>query len=270
MVIFKKKRGSLNRGGYQRYRSPSVFNDRQSGKRHKSTHLPKWFQKILVLAILVIGIMYTLFYSKLFNVTDIFVEGNSLASTDLIKSKIPGNLNTLKLNEKEISDRILRELPEIKSVQIYRGIPNAIKIVVLEREGKIIWQTNGQKYLVSIQGEVSRQINEGEQFNLPIVNDSKNLAVTPGQTLVSANFVAFVTNIYDNFFIETNIKPTYFEIQDTTFDVNLYTEAGFYVKFNSVRSSKKQLENLRLVLAQKRQDIKEYIDLRIDGWAYYK
>lgn len=270
MVIFKKKRGSLNRGGYQQYRSPSVFNDRQSNKRNRSTHLPKWSWKIILLLIFAAGIVYTLFFSSIFNVTDIFIEGNSLASTELIKSKIPGNLNTLRLNEDEISKRILRELPEIKSVQIYRGIPNAIKVVVLEREGKIIWQTNGQRFLVSIQGEASRQINDGEQFNLPVVNDSKNLVVIPGQNLVSANFVAFVTNIYDNFFNETNIKPTYFEIQDTTFDINLYTEAGFYVKFNSVRSSKKQLENLRLVLAQKRQDVKEYIDLRIDGWAYYK
>jgi len=37
-----------------------------------------------------------------------------------------------------------------------------------------------------------------------------------------------------------------------------------------MRSSAKQLNNLKEVLVQKRNDIKEYIDLRIDGWAYYK
>jgi hypothetical protein len=37
-----------------------------------------------------------------------------------------------------------------------------------------------------------------------------------------------------------------------------------------MRSSGKQLENLKKVLVEKRPDIKEYIDLRIDGWAYYK
>ncbi|MEI6498373.1 MAG: FtsQ-type POTRA domain-containing protein [bacterium] len=270
MVIFKKKRGSFRSGGYQQYRGPSVFNASKKTKSKLNFRISKLFWKLSFFFIVIMALLYIVFCSKVFLVTDIFIEGNNLSSSDLIKSKIPENLNILLLNESEIQEKILKEIPEIKSAEIYRGIPNAIKIVVLEREGKMIWQSNNIKYLVSSQGEVSRQVNDGEQFNLPVVNDAKNLAVSPGESLVSPNFVAFIINIYDNFFTETNIKPTTFEIQDTTFDVNLQTEAGFYVKFNSLRSSKKQLDNLKIVLAEKRQDIKEYIDLRIDGWAYYK
>ena len=68
----------------------------------------------------------------------------------------------------------------------------------------------------------------------------------------------------------TNIKPTHFEVVETTFDVNLHTEAGFYVKFNTMRASAKQLDNLKKVLVKKREEVHEYVDLRIDGWAYYK
>jgi hypothetical protein len=109
-----------------------------------------------------------------------------------------------------------------------------------------------------------------EGRGLPKVIDKKNFSVSPGKKLVSPNFIAFIVNINQGFFNAVNIKPLDFEVDETTFDVVLRTEAGFYVKLNSLRSSKKQLENLKLVLVNKRPEIKEYVDIRIDGWAYYK
>ena len=119
-------------------------------------------------------------------------------------------------------------------------------------------------------GSGYKKLEETETYTSPLISDSKNLPVSLGASIVSPNFIAFVTNINDKFFETTNIKPTYFEIPQTTFDLYLYTEAGFYVKFNTMRSSSKQLENLKKVLVEKRDGVKEYVDLRIDGWAYYK
>jgi cell division septal protein FtsQ len=165
---------------------------------------------------------------------------------------------------------IIKNNPEIANVEIYRGLPDAIKIVVLEHDGKLVWQSGDSSYLISSQGYVAKKIEAGESFDFPKIVDKKSIPVELGSSIISPSFVAFVTNIYSQFYSVTNIKPTNFEIDQTTFDINLYTEAGFYVKFNSLRSSAKQLDNLKQVLVAKRDQIHEYVDLRIDGWAYYK
>lgn len=264
-----KNNKNFSRGGYKQYRSPSVF----VGKTPKTTkdfQIPKINRRLVAYTAVVIVIIYYIFFSGKFVVKEVIVEGNALVSIEKILPYAHKGSNILFLNSSTLKKQILNENSEIKDVQIIRGIPDAMKIVVQEHENKIIWQTGGAKYLISAQGEVTKKVEDNETFDYPVVNDSKNFPVSLGENIVSPNFIAFIINIYDKFFEATNIKPTYFEVPQTTFDLHLYTEAGFYVKFNSMRSSSKQLENLKKVLVEKRNDVHEYVDLRIDGWAYYK
>jgi hypothetical protein len=269
--MLRKRKNNKNflQGGYKQYRNPSVFGGKEP-KPKKEFKVPKVNFKIVIYLILFLIAIYFILFSNKFAVKEVIIEGNKLVSADAISPYVNKGSNILFINTTKLRKKILSENAQIKDVQIIRGIPDAVKIVVLEHENKIIWQTNGAKYLVSTQGEITKKIEEGETFDYPVVNDSKNIPVTTGVNIVSPNFIAFVVNIYNNFFEATNIKPTYFEVPQTTFDVYLYTEAGFYIKFNSMRSSAIQLENLKKVLVDKRPDIKEYVDLRIDGWAYYK
>lgn len=265
----RRKISKSIRGGYKVYKKPSVFS---GGKIKEKTNikLPFGLIKASFYLAAFLTIIFLFFFSNKFAVKDVIVEGNNIISTDKIESYIPVGDNIFRFNIKKTSQTILSENPEIKNVQILRGIPDAVKVIVLEHDNKLVWQTGNDKYLISSQGEVTKKINEGESFNLPIVIDLKNFPITIGSRLVSPSFIAFVLNLNDKFFEYTNIKPVGFEIPDTTFDVNLKTEAGFYVKFNTMRSSTKQLENLKKILVEKRQDIHEYVDLRIDGWGYYK
>lgn len=265
----KNNQNFVRGGGYKQYRSPLVFAEK-SRKPKRELKLPKINLKFIFYLAVLLVILFYVFLSGKFAIKEVMVEGNKLTPSDKIVSYAPKGSNILLINSSKIRDRILAENPQIQDVQIIRGVPDAVKIVVLEHENKIIWQTGGVKYLISTLGVATKKIDEGEIYNYPIVNDSKNLPVRLGDGIVSPNFIAFVANINDKFFETTNIKQTYFEIPQTTFDVFLYTEAGFYVKFNSMRSSAKQLENLKKVLVEKRQDVHEYVDLRIDGWAYYK
>lgn len=269
--MLKKRKNNQNflRGGYKQYRNPSVFVGKAS-KPKKEFQVPKINIKFSIYIVIVLVALYYIFLSGKFAVRDVIVEGNKLVSSEKILPYAHKGSNILFINSSNLRKQILNENPEIRDVQIIRGIPDAVKIVVLEHENKIIWQTGGVKYLISTQGEVTKKVEDGETFTYPIVNDSKNIPVSPGQSIISPNFIAFIININDKFFEATNIKQTYFEVPQTTFDVYLYTEAGFYVKFNSMRSSAKQLENLKKVLVEKRGDVHEYVDLRIDGWAYYK
>ncbi|MDO8443980.1 MAG: FtsQ-type POTRA domain-containing protein [bacterium] len=253
----------------RKYRSPAIYNPTGRSEKKKIKASP-FLIRLAFFAVFLFGVIYYLFFSSQFQITEVIVEGNSLVSKEDIINVLPQQQNIFLFKINQDREIILSKFPEISQVEIYRGIPDAIKIVVLERENKIVWQTNNEMYFVSTEGDTTRKISQSEAGNLPVVSDTKNLAVKPGSRLVSPNFVAFITNIYSAFQSEDNIKPVNFEVTETTFNVNLKTDAGFYIKLNSLRSSQKQLSDLKLILAEHRPDIHEYVDLRIDGWAYYK
>ncbi len=256
-------------GGHRKFRRPSIFKGAEI-KQKKEFKLPKFPFKTLLWIIVLCVAIYYLFFSGKFLINDIIVEGNKMVPAEKISSVISKKQNILLFSVGNAKKQIFKENPEIKNIEIYRGIPNAVKIVVLEHEGKMLWQSGDGVYLISSQGAVAKKLNTDEIFDLPKVVDKRAIPVQVGSNLLSASFVAFITNIQSQFFNTVNIKPTYFEVDETTFDVNLHTEAGFYVKLNSLRSSSKQLDNLKMVLVARRDAVKEYIDLRIDGWAYFK
>jgi len=260
------RRGFIrNSTDYRKYRSSLIFEPKQKKRISFSFKKLKYFLCIAIFFYLI----YFVFYSQRFYIKDVFIEGNNILSKDIILNEV-SRANIFRLNVAALRAKLINRFPEIREVEIYRGIPNALKIVVNERDGRIVWQTEDRKYLVSSQGEVMRQIVAGEGDNLPVVLDKKNLPIKTGEGLVSPNLIAFIVNIDAGLLSDVNLKPNHFEVNETTFDLNLYTDAGFYIKLNSLRSSKKQLDNLKLVMVEKRPDIHEYVDVRIDGWAYYK
>jgi cell division septal protein FtsQ len=253
----------------ERYRRPGIFSPpKQKQKREIRVHWGEIKISLLVGAIITGG--YFLFFSDTFKVKEIIVEGNSFLPTEKIVESIPAGQNVFLFKTRLYEKSLLLEHPEIKTVDIIRGIPNALKVVVAERDGQVVWQTGLEKYYLSSEGEVSHLITGEEGSNLPLIIDKKNIPVVSGQAVVSPNFVAFILNLTKTMKDETNISPLRYEVEETTFDVNAITDAGFYVKFNSLRSSKKQLESLKTVLISKRDQVHEYVDLRVDGWAYYK
>jgi len=251
---------------YRRFKTPPVFEPKQKKERNRINF--RQVKNVLIFGI-VLFLIYFLLYSPKFRISDIIVEGNSLLAQDEVINAVPKD-NIFRLNTKNLKNKLRKDHPEIQSVEIYRGIPNALKIVIIEYDGKVVWQSNGNKYLISSQGEVVRLIKGSEGAGLPVIIDDKNLPVTPGELMVSPSFIAFITNVYGELFTTVNIHPDHFEINETTFDVNLYTDAGFYIKLDSLRSSKQQLDNLKMVLVSKRSDVHQYVDVRINGWAYYQ
>ena len=272
MISFRRKKKKTIYGGYRNYRTPRVFSgSRIKEKRQRSLPNISFFVwKIIFSLIILVALSGYFLSSDKFKIKEVIVEGNSLVLSDILKSYIPEGGNIFRFNSSTARDNITTDNPEVKSVQIIRGLPDAIKISVIEHDNEMIWQSGVDRYLVSVQGVVSKKLSDGENFDYPVVIDAKSLPVKTGMEVVDPTFIAFANNIFSKFFDATNIKPTTFEVTDTTFDVNLRTEAGFYVKFNTMRSSAVQLENLKKILVAKRADIHEYVDLRIDGWAYYK
>lgn len=253
------------------FNQPKIFTQKKE-KEQKRVRSPLPLLKFLLILIALCFIVYFLLFSSFFKVNLVLIEGNQLVEKDRIEKLVPKGENIFLLNKNALIDKIIGNIPEANDIQIYKGIPNAIKIVVIEHNQSIIWRSNGRSYLISSEGYAYRDVtdNLGDYLSLPRVEDNSNIKVVKGQKVVSPSFVAFIQNIYSNFFTTVNIEPDYFTIKETTFDVDLKTKAGFTVKLDSLRSSKKQLDDLKKVLIEKRDQINEYVDLRIDSWAYYK
>ncbi len=253
------------------YNQPKIFSPRKE-KEARSTINPYPLIKVVLLLLIAGAVAYFVFFSTLFSIRDVLVEGNQLVSKDKIVNSVPTGNNIFLTSSDEIKEKLLSEVPELRDVQIYKGIPNAVKVVVLEHNKSIIWKSSGRFYLVSSEGYAYRDVTE-DMSNyqvLPRVEDNSNLGIDHRSKIANASFVSFVLNIQNNFFNTVNIEPDYFYITESTFDLYLKTKAGFVVKFDTLRSSKKQLDDLKRVLAEKRDQVNEYVDLRIDGWAYYK
>lgn len=256
---------------WRQYQAPKVFNEQKkllSGLNNFKVNL-----KTLFLIGLLIWVWWLVFNSSYFKITDILVEGNSAVTTERVRASIKEGQNILFFSADKAKERLLVDCPEIKDAVIYRGIPNALKIVVLEHDGALVWESGGTAFLISSAGIVAKKIEPSEMTNytqMPRILDLKNLPVVIGQQLVSGNFVSFTKNIFAGMPESVNLKAAHAAVEETTFDLSVYTDAGFFIRLNTVRSSRRQLENLRAVLAEKKSDIHEYVDLRIDGWAYYK
>ncbi len=229
----------------------------------------KFWGNIGLLFLLLVGAWF-IFYSKYFRISDIIVEGNSLVLSEQISKNVNLGQNVFRFNIASTREKIISSNPIIADVAIYRGIPNALKIVVLERKPQVVWQSAGNYYLVDDAGIADKQIAASDYPNLIHVSDQKNMTVQIGEQLLSPGFINFAKNIQAKFFDQTNIHLTGYYITETTFDLYVQTDGGFYVKFDTTRSVDKQLTDLKDIIVAYRPNIHEYVDVRINGWAYYK
>jgi len=270
MVRTYRKKQRVYNGGHKKFRNPRLFSGEKVTGKKKIIWPSLSFKKIVYSFVILFCFYYVLMSGNL-KVKEVIVEGNHSIENAQIEKNLPVGKNLLLINISKIENDLKESNKAIKEVQIYKGFPNTLKVVIFENEGRAIWESNGSKYLVSGSGMVIQQLSlEEKELNLPLIRDKKNISIREGDIIVSSSFIAFTNNIKNQIFQITNIQPLYFEVVETTFDVDLYTEAGFFVKLDTTRSSAKQLDNLKRVLISKRNEIHEYVDLRVDGWAYYK
>lgn len=254
------------------FRQPTIYYRKPQKKKVDLGNVKKYFSKVAFAIYFLLALIYLIFFSSYFKIKEVIIDGTEISNKDEIANSVLLGHNILFTKNINMESDILSKFPEVKEVQIYKGIPDAIKVVVLEYDKSLVWQIGDKYYLVSSQGIVYKDITDkiADYANLPRVIDKRNIAVSERQRILSPNFVSFVINILKDFKEYTNMEPDYFWVDETTMDLTLQTKEVIYVKFDTMRSSKKQLTNLKNVLISKRGEITEYVDVRIDGWAYIK
>lgn len=215
--------------------------------------------------ILVVILGYLFFYSSFFKIKKVIADNPAL--TEEFLNQYRGQ-NIILLSTKKVQQEVTQKLPYIENIKVIRGLPNTLRIETQTYQPVLIWQTQNHQYSVDSGGLVIDEANG--LLDLPIIRDNKNLPVQIKQLVVSQNFIEFIKKIQNRFIDKVGFKTTYFEINETIFQVDALTDQGWLVKFDTTRSIDDQLDDLSKLLSEHKDEVSEYVDVRVEGRVYYK
>lgn len=255
MFSKNKTRGTL--------RQPKIFQAPQEIIKENWSKVIIYFS---LFVLLISAIFYAIFFSAWFRIKNIEIVGSP---SPQIKSDLDTMVgkNLFSFDAGQVEQKFMVTDRNYSKIKIYRGIPNTVRIIFEDRKPQIIWQTTSGKYFVDQSAIAFKNVDS--QVKLPIVIDRTDLMVgTPAQ-VASGNFVEFV-KIIDVELSKNKFNIVNYEVGQTTFQVIAVTDNNLRILLNTLRPVSDQIDALGKVYAQSKQDIKEYIDLRVEGKVYFK
>lgn len=250
------------------YRQPKVF---QAPHDKKKKVWPKVILISLLVLIVFIVLIYLIFFSKFFVIKNVEIIGSPTQNIRDRLDQFKGqNLFSFKI--RDVEKAFVEENQNLIGVKMYRGIPDTIRIKFEDRDPKIIWESANKKYLVDEKAILYKEIDESSLSSfadLPLVKDSNNLSTKIPSQISSEQFINFIRAAKTDFNSQ-KIEIEYFEIKETTFQMTAVTKQGLKIYLNSLRPLSDQTEAFRKVYDQFKNEIKEYIDLRVEGKVYFR
>lgn len=242
------------------------------------------FYAVLVISLFAAGAHF-LFFSDFFIIKDVAVSGNHfVASAPLAeKFKEQENSNLLLLNPAVARERLLAEFLRLDDVQIRKKYPDKVIINVKEKETQEILcrarQEREHCFLVDKNGIVFDNAGGIEGSLIVKILDLRGIDFEMGDKIFSQEFLGFIQKLKQDFprVFEFNISALELEHpsqREVTVKIGLPAQAGDWrAIFDIAGDAGKQLLVLKQVLEKEiKEDINklDYIDLRIEGRAYYK
>lgn len=250
------------------YRNPKIFSE--SHQRDSRFVFSPIIIRIIVLLIFISFVIWVLFFSSLFKIKTIEINGSLNPEVKAEIDKFYGK-NILSFSTGKIEKNLGKKQTSIETLEIKRGLPNTLKVKVNVRNTAIGWKTQNKNYLIDENGIIFELENYNPSVQgVPVVEDVKNIIVNPGNQIVTPEFVEFVKNLIKRSKDEQKIQITAIRVMETTFQIECDTDQGFRIILSTIESLDNQLKALAKVIETKRVDIHEYVDLRIIGRVYYK
>ncbi len=250
-------------------------------RRHRRAFILKIAALVLGTIAIVAGLIYLLFFSRMFDVREVGFNGLDTVSSDVFHIKIEENLNQkifsylprrnniFFINTDNFEKEFASDYPVFKSVNVQRKLLHGLMLNFLERKpagiwcfgedcsyfdnDKVLWgqpaKSSGFIFLTieDQRQNITQQIDD--EFFKPIMDVAKNM---PGE-------------------IKNIIIPA-----GSFNEFRVYT-ADYYIIFSTDADIQSQLDVLKIFLNDKNKNSPptsgfhpQYIDLRIDGRVYYK
>lgn len=258
---------------------PRIYGNLQEPKRDWS-NLRRALARLLWLGG-VIGLVYLLFFSQVFTVKSVEVQGTRLADPTQLAETIPRGQSMWRLSDEYLQEIVAAD-PIIASAWISRGFPSSVRVIVQEREPVLLWVSAGTSHLVDTNGVVFLQFATDNPppadtplaevvAELPRVVDSQNIPVERGQTVAGSSFVEFIRSAQTAFAAYLpDVVWDRAEVGATLYEVTYSSTSGLRVTFNALADSGAQIRNLARLRNQGKVTETSSVDLRIDRWAYVR
>lgn len=226
------------------------------------------FLRWLIPCFAVLALIWWLFLSPTFKVNDIIIEGEISSQTkEKIESLRGRNIFVLKTSR--VGEELAQDQPKIEKIEILRGLPNTLKVQVSERQAGIIWQTQERYYLVDERGVIyAERQSLPEDPDIIVVKDTNNVGVSVDSHVVTPQFVQYLIKT-KNELPSSKLQAKSFEVSESINNFTVITDKGFKILMSSVNNLDNQLSAITQVLAEKPEKVKQYLDVRVEGKAYY-
>lgn len=187
-------------------------------------------------------------------------------------------INMLLSTSDLLEPKILGDLPHVRTVQVKRTLPGTLKIIIQEKNPRLLLLSAGKYYFVDEDGRAyeEAQLETLPGVVLPTIKNSDSTAQVPvGTQVVEAPFIQFVEEIQRE--LPRAISAQVVEIRIPSLaarEVSFFLSNNWEIRFDSTRGAGGQLGVLRqlitVTIPPKEQEVLEYIDLRIPNRVYYK
>lgn len=201
------------------------------------------------------------------------------AASVILKQSI-WNGNKITINTAAVSQKVRQEFPELANVSValplvgHRPLiyvePNQPALILNAASGSYVLDTNGLALLATT------QLPTNAKLTLPIVTDQSGLKLSPGRQALTGDDVAFIRQIVQQLQARS-IATTSLTLPPTASELDVYLAGQpYYAKFNmhaSVKDARQQAGTFIAVqhkLASEAITPGKYIDVRVDGRAYYQ
>jgi len=223
--------------------------------------------KYAVYLILLGLLFYVVFYTPTFKIKEVRIEGvKSIEISDYLKTTLIGK-NILFLRPGTYLDDLAEKFPILEEARMIRGLPATVRVIVAERRQQLVWCSD-KCFDIDSSGYAYQEI---ERPNDKIVLvDSTRLPIKVGDRVTLPSFIKFFLDTIDAT-DKMGLKVTEAQIDEVTaYKITFKTSEGWNVIVDSSASFANQMSALQQVLDKNRSDIKEYVDLRVEGLAFLK
>jgi len=235
--------------------------------------------------LLLAGLFYLLFFSRLFQVKEIEILGShkvedqrllELINPLIEKKLVFGNRTLLEtksiflVKSKELKNIILENLAEIDEVSPRKKFPHSLVLGIKERESSVIVCFSEERCFETDKKGVVFKESDKKQGLVVYLEEGGDISF--GERIIEPRDLEFILQIDGNLSSDPRIEIKKLFLFKKR--LNVETEEGFEVYFDLGKNPADQLFNLDLVLKEEMSEEKlkalEYIDLRFGSKVFYK
>lgn len=233
-----------------------------------------WFS--ILFLIIFGGIFYFSVLFDFFQIKKIIITGEQKVSVENIKSVVESGLggkilffgtkSIFLVNSNKIRENILKKFPQIEEVEVKRGFPDALNLVITERKEIGIFCRDINCFLLDHEGVIFESASS-ESPLLKFQNQTINEELDLGKRVIDKGIMDSISEIGSK--LREDLKILLDEISIVSEEnIDAKTSDGWEIYFNPKKDLGWQMTELAAILEnrippEKRKNLK-YIDLRFD------